>query len=162
MRKFISKIKGIGLLELMLSLAIIAILLVMATRYYSATTRSQRVDDTIQLLGEVETAVNSALSNGDVTKYSLLTDPSLLVTNGYLSQARVTSDKKSIKSPWGDVVAWSAADNTGVELTFSNVPDQQCKDLGKKFYGDATGSASTGGCVSGSGTTGSTFYYYIH
>lgn len=39
-----TKIKGIGLLELMLSLAIIAILLVMATRYFGLANRSQELN----------------------------------------------------------------------------------------------------------------------
>ncbi len=141
MQRFVSKLRGIGLLELMLSLAIIAILLVMATRYYGSTVKSQRVDDTIQLVGELETAVNTAISN-DGTIYKDITIAKL-VTSGYLSKARVTSDNK-VKSPWGGSVT-DTAETNDVKFVFAGVPALSCKDLSKKFYGDeTTGCDATG------------------
>jgi len=146
--------RGIGLLELMLSLAIIAILLVMATRYYSATTKSQRVDDTIQLLGELETAVNTQIAN-DGTEYIKI-NLADLVSNGYLSAGRVTggATEPKLKNPWGGEAGF-LHESADVKVTLENVPAQQCKDLSKKFFGGD----GTSGCTSGQGTV--TFTYLI-
>lgn len=154
MKKFVTKLKGIGLLELMLSLAIIAILLVMATRYYGATTKSQRVDDTIQLIGELETAVNTAVTN-DGTTYDKITIPEL-VSNGYLAKGRTTGATGSevLKNPWPGKITFTGAATTGITVTFDNVPKQQCTDLSKKFFGD---SAPSGTC----GTEESTSFVYV-
>ena len=154
MMMMMKKIRGIGLLELMLSLAIIAILLVMATRYYSATTKSQRVDDTIQLIGELETAINAQITN-DGTAYGQI-NLTTLVNNGYLSAARVlTASDNKIKNPWGGDGAVLTFGTNDVKVTLPSVPDLQCKDLSKKFFG-GDGSA---GCASSAGI--STFTYTI-
>lgn len=154
MKKFLSKQFGIGLLELMLSLAIIAILLVMATRYYSATTKTQRIDDTIQLIGELETAINTAITN-DGLAYADVTVKKL-TDGGYLSKGRTsgTGDTIAVKNPWSGTVTITGA-STGVTAAFANVPSQQCIDLKKKFFGD---SPATDPCSSGDPAT---FTYVI-
>lgn len=64
------KQRGIGLLELMLSLAIIAILLILATRYYQSTSQSQKVNQAagdIQALIAAVANVRAGNPNGNVT-----------------------------------------------------------------------------------------------
>lgn len=56
------KIRGISLLELMLSLAIIAILLVMATRYFSSVRSEQQVDETVKMVQQVTGAADNWLA----------------------------------------------------------------------------------------------------
>lgn len=49
--------KGIGLLELMLALAIISILIIMATRYYQTASRSQKVAEAVTQVNAIIAAV---------------------------------------------------------------------------------------------------------
>ncbi len=51
--------KGIGLLELMLSLAIIAILLIMATRYYQSASLNNKINACVDMFAGVQGAVQN-------------------------------------------------------------------------------------------------------
>jgi type II secretory pathway pseudopilin PulG len=57
--------KGIGLLELMLALAIIAILIVMATRYFSKASDNQKINLALQEVTEIENAAIQVHQAGD-------------------------------------------------------------------------------------------------
>jgi len=150
MKKLLAKIKGIGLLELMLSLAIIAILLVMATRYYSVATNAQRTDDTVQLIGELETGVNAmsaaGLANSDITLQKL-------IDNGYITKQRIKSSggTSSIISPWGGGAVTYTAPASGstanITVAFSNVPKDKCQDLETKYYANVTKPTGAGCAV---------------
>jgi type II secretory pathway pseudopilin PulG len=59
------KEKGIGLLELMLALAIIAILIVMATRYFSKASENQKINLTLQELTEIKNAAYQVQQEGN-------------------------------------------------------------------------------------------------
>jgi len=126
MQKFVSKLKGIGLLELMLSLAIIAILLVMATRYFSSASKAQKGEDTVQLIGEFESAISSYTSStGGPKKDATLT---ALLEQGYLSQGRVGADKQ-LKQIWGSPITYTE----GVSLSFAGVALTECKAMAARF-----------------------------
>lgn len=53
------KLLGIGLLELMLSLAIIAVLLVMATRYYAAVRNEQQTNEAVTMVQQIMGAADN-------------------------------------------------------------------------------------------------------
>lgn len=160
MQKFISKLRGIGLLELMLSLAIIAILLVMATRYFGMASKSQKIDDSIQMIGELESAVNTYITaEGEKRSSATLAN---LYTAGYLSKGRfkdgacASGADCTLKSIWGTGITYVPGD-TGSSITFATIPLEACKELGKRFYGtDTGGTVAAGGCDA----TGN-FYYLI-
>jgi len=138
------KQKGIGLLELMLSLAIIAILLVMATRYYGAASKSEKVDDTIQLISEISVGVNSLSAAGKAPANITVNE---LYNNGYLADKRVSTDYKKIKNPWDPAtdIDFEATAGTGdiKTLKFTSVADKQCSDLAIKLAPDATCATNT-------------------
>jgi len=48
-----NKISGMGLLELLLALTVIAILLVMATRYYKSAKESQRIGEAVSMMSTI-------------------------------------------------------------------------------------------------------------
>lgn len=137
MQKFISKLRGIGLLELMLSLAIIAILLVMATRYFSSASRSQKSEDTIQLIGEFESAINSYTSATGGSKKEATTK--ILADEGYISKSRFTDCSStvttcaSLKKIWGTDITYDPTTST---LKFSDIPGTECAGLAAKFGAD--------------------------
>jgi hypothetical protein len=104
--------KGIGLLELMLSLAIIAILLVMATRYY---------------------LIEGCLANWRPKK---LTDFTLstCVTNGWFPEASASGD--NMVTPWGNATITTSL--TDITIAVIAKTNKQAASLYSKLGGDPT------------------------
>lgn len=131
--------RGIGLLELMLSLAIIAVLLVMATRYFIVTSRSQQVNQASTQIG----ALQGAISNwkGANPTYTGLT-PAALNSIGALTTADY--DGTNINSPWSTPVTIDLKNNdTSYTLTYTNIPGWACISLVQKYGGANNVSCST-------------------
>ncbi|MCK4608766.1 MAG: prepilin-type N-terminal cleavage/methylation domain-containing protein [Gammaproteobacteria bacterium] len=97
-----NKQTGIGLMELMLSLAIIAILLVMATVYFKSANTSSQVSDAVSKIQAIQSAGNSWLAA--YGSYDGLCggeggcsfDP--LVDNGYLPESFRSSNNPTALS----------------------------------------------------------------
>lgn len=118
-----NKARGIGLLELMLSLAIIAILLVMAVRYFVATNESQKINNAISMIhGLAGGAANYAIAH---PAYSGIGIDTLLAGN-YVPKAFGGSDGKGAgANPWNGNIAVAAATvggAAGFTVTMSSVP----------------------------------------
>ena len=115
---------GIGLLELMLSLAIIAILLIGATRFYQSTRVSQQVNDAVGMLQTVITASESWF-------YTLKTFQSIPLLQ-LVGQGLVPSSfGDNTANPWGgEIQVASGADpDKQIQLSLTQVPVAACKGL---------------------------------
>ena len=117
--------RGIGLLELMLSISIIAILLVMATRYYMSTKQSQQESDAVsQVMGIVSGGANYALGNNNsYSNMSLLA----LVQGGYVPGSFCGSGSGSScgsdASPWHTSLSVAAGSaNSNYVITIAAIP----------------------------------------
>lgn len=126
--KLLKRLKGIGLLELMLSLAIIAILLVMATRYYGITNRSQQVNQSVTEIAAIEGAIANWKSNKtDYQNLSL----SELNRLGLLAN----QDASGVNT-WGGTVTVgpnSQDNNKTAQITLADIPDWACENLADKL-----------------------------
>ncbi len=142
------KNKGIGLLELMLSLAIIAILLIMATRYYLVTSRSQKTDEGVALVNALIAGAEDY--RGDRPTFEGLTDISILVNQGSIAKSYVLSTG-TVTTPWAAPsttdVAVSKSDTTRVTISLKTIPATGCNALANKF-------SDIGGTCSATGATG--------
>lgn len=97
--------RGIGLLELMLSLAIIAILLIMATRYYQSASNNQNINQAVDMVNAVKSAVKNYMnSNLNSTAYPTVTQ---LEAAGYLPDNYASS---ATANPWNGSICVSKAD----------------------------------------------------
>lgn len=117
--------QGIGLLELMLALAIIAVLLIMATRYYSTAHQNQQMSSAVDMY----TAVAGATKNYFNDKQAYPTTINQLTTGGYLpsSYANGTS-----VNPWnGDITISTSAGV--VTVTMTNIPTGVCTPLSERL-----------------------------
>jgi len=123
------KIKGIGLLELMLALAVISVLLVAATRYFSSTSSSQKVNAAAEML---QVAINASedvrMSDG---KYSAIPSDDkaieFLIGRGLIPD---TWKKDASVNPWGGGINVTGHSNPEhVTLILSNVPTEECMAL---------------------------------
>jgi type II secretory pathway pseudopilin PulG len=141
------KQKGIGLLELMLSLAIIAILLIMATRYYQSASNSQAMSSAVDMVNAVKSGVKNYLSAN--TNSTTFPDVATLVQDGYLPQSY---SNPSSANPWSGEICIGAAitsqgatpascsgTTTSVSSSYSvvltGVPDTICTQLANRLQG---------------------------
>ncbi len=127
--------RGIGLLELMLSLAIIAILLIMATRYFETAHRSQRVNESLELIQSIVSgSSNYLMANHNYTDI----DTEYVV--GYVPKFYVKSDNKSIINPWNTAVTVGSSDGK-LQIAFGTMPLEACtmlKNVTASFADTAT------------------------
>lgn len=123
--------KGISLLELTLVLTIIAVLLIMATRYYSAASESKRLADVNAELGIIQNAGNRWLLNHtDYTDLTEVTSFKDFVDRNYLPPEYydITTKSTKLKNPWqGNITVVFATGNMSV--TLDNVPKSSAEKL---------------------------------
>lgn len=136
MMRLVRKEKGIGLLELMLSLAIIAVLIIMATRYYQSARRSSQLNQAISSVNGVIAGVETwAAGKSGATPIPAITK---LISDGYLPQG---SD-----SGFGGGKAEVTGQAANFTITLKGLPSVEfCKELASRL------TALGGGC--GGGTT---------
>lgn len=130
-QRFFNTQKGIGLLELMLSLAIIAILLVMATRYFLVTSRSEQVNRTVTQIGAIQGAVGTW--KGGKNSYAGLTEAELY-NIGMIPVAEYNNGK--IISPWSTPVTVGPSSSdaaTSFVITYGGIPGWACNALLAKY-----------------------------
>lgn len=135
MFKLRNKQTGIGLLELMLSLAIIAILLVMATRYYLSASLSSNINEVVSniqgVTGCYENWRQAYISGNNPKSY---TDFNLqdCVTNGWFPAASASGN--DLITPWG--TATFTKTNTDITVNVSTANETQAKNLYVKLGGN--------------------------
>jgi len=119
------KTKGIGLLELMLALSIIAVLLVAATRYFKSTDSSRKVNAAVDILQVVINASEDwRTTNNNYADISLaaLQKQGLLPGN--------TEWTESSGNPWGGGIKVTTNDSgKTIALTLTQVPLKECNSL---------------------------------
>ena len=133
MRKIKQKlIQGISLLEVLLSLSIIAIILVMATRYFFVASNNNKVNTTRQDIGSLIAAITSWKNENPVYPGDL--SISTLVTDGFLTNTNNIVDN-ALYDPWGGEIVLSVS-TAGAEIsdTFASDPNgHECISLQNSY-----------------------------
>lgn len=121
------KQNGIGLLELLLGLAVIAVLLVVSTRYYRAAKHDEQVNDAIATVQTIVAASNNwVVGHND---FSLL-DMNVLTANGYLPG-------NALNDPWrGQIDLTSTPDHQHLVITMRGVPKNACISMARRLFVD--------------------------
>ena len=155
--KFKKRMLGIGLLELMLSLAIIAVLLIMATRYYSSASESQKIQAGVDMVNAVRAAVANYSSGQGIPT----TPPTVLelVQSGLLPASfGSTAALNGTANPWGESIATAASSTSGAyEVTMTTPSSNICTAVQGKLAATAPQDSDVS-CSSGSTVT-ATYYY---
>ena len=117
--------KGFGLLELMLSLAVIVAILLVAGRYYQVTSTSRSVNEAGNIVQAIYTASTTYYDNiGDLPKDDLMT---VLTDNALLPDNFSHTD---FKNPWGgSVKVETSKDLKSITIKMSDLPDKACNNL---------------------------------
>ena len=119
-----NKFKGIGLLELMLALAIISVLLVAATRYFSSTDSSRKVNAAADMLqASINAGEDWRTANNNYKDISL----GELQKQGLLPPTTEWSDKSG--NPWGGGITIASTDGKDITLTLTQIPEKDCNSL---------------------------------
>lgn len=147
MRRFGSMI-GVTLLEILLVLAIAAMILVMSVRYYQSATANQQANTIIEQLQAIAAAGDSiSMSTGS---YSAVTSTQV--------QAFLGGSTLALSVPWGGSVSVAGSANS-ISITYANMPPAVCTIVRQKiqqspaFSGNSScsnvtytsGAAATGG-----------------
>lgn len=118
--------RGISLLEVMLSLSIIAIILVMATRYFFTASQSQENNQFMSQVATLQAQIGSwKAGRGDYTGIAIA------------NVAPTTSpawDGTNLKNPWGNnITVVATTSNSGYKIS-SPMPSQaQCESFQGRF-----------------------------
>ena len=120
------KQKGISLLEVMLSLAIIAIILVMATRYFGLASRGSKLNDATQQINEVRQGLTRYLN--DKNTLVGVTLPGLAAA-GYITQQTGAGT-----GPWGPNTISITPTPTNASIAVHTGDDSAaCQNLANRF-----------------------------
>ncbi len=138
-----TKQSGISLLEVMLSLSIIAIILVMATRYFFVASENQNVNKVRGQIGTVVAGLqNYRNQNADYTGISMNT----LVVGGFVAQTADVSGAAGsyqLNNPWNSPITVAIASTVNGAIVSTALPTQNdCAALLAGY------SSSNGACTS--------------
>lgn len=134
MKKLIKVMRGVTLLEVMLVLAIAAMIIVMSVRYYQSATSNQQAN---AVMGQVQAIVAAAdqLAQATGSYQGNLGDlPSLLPQNG-------------LQTPWGQAITVTATGTSTYTIQIDAVPVGVCPLVRSKLLANAhfsTGDNCTG------------------
>jgi type II secretory pathway pseudopilin PulG len=157
-----NKVRGIGLLELMLSLSIIAILLIMATRYYLVTSFSQKLNQATAQITQLQSASYSwkgQKGNYNPAGGTPISAPEL-INAGLIAQGDISSG--NIVNPWSKTITIApAADPNYVTLSFTGTSTDEiraCNNLKNAFNGFNGDTSNVASCPPGTGAFTFTFH----
>lgn len=136
MRTFIKRIRAISLLEVLLSLSIIAIILVMATRYFFVASNNDKINIARQQVGSLVAAINSWKNQNP--QYTADLTIAQLNHDGFLANSHsLSGDKSTLYDPWGDPLTLSVSPEKGAQISLTMPKDSDCNSL-QNSYPDGT------------------------
>lgn len=111
MQKIVRRtLKAIGLLELMLSLAIIAVALILATRYYSSASQSQKIQTAVDMINALRGGFLNYIAGQPGGQQNVTIGE--LVQAGYVPATFVSSNGNSSEvNPWGMRISLNSQPN---------------------------------------------------
>lgn len=147
--KNITRMLGVTLLEIMLVLAIAAMIIVMSIRYYQNATIAQQTNGVMQTLLAITAAADN-LAAGTGT-YSNVTTSAIKNIVGSVN----------IKTPWSSTNPFTLTPgSTSYTVSLSTLPTAVCTSLLGKLASGKSGSHFTAAACTGSGNATTLTYTY--
>lgn len=115
MKRFARKMAGVTLLEIMLVLAIAAMIIVMSVRYYQSANTSQQANNTLSQIQSIAAASDSLAQATGTYSASVSTNAikPLLPANG-------------LTTPWGSTIEITNAGTNSYSVTIPQMPAGVC------------------------------------
>lgn len=148
MKKMMKSVLGVTLLEIMLVLAIAAMIIVMSVRYYQSASANQQANTMLQMIQGI-TAAADGLAQG-AGGYTTATD----------ANVQPLMPNNSLTTPWGAVATLSAPAATGYTVTFPSTPAAVCRSVSSKLAANPKYTTVT--TATACGTTGSVSFSYSY
>ena len=128
---------GFSLLELLLSIAIISLIILMATRYFSTVRSNQKVSEGVSMIQGVRSATGSLIASSNPGAGSVA---ATICANNLVPAAFCNNGK--LVSPW-ETTAGNNSDvaitTTGYTITIAGITDSgSCNNLKTTFSSDVT------------------------
>lgn len=117
-----SRILGVTLLEIMLVLAIAAMVIVMSIRYYQNATSSQQSNTMLQQILAIGAACDN-LAQASGSYLSAVTDANVKALVG----------SNNMTSPWGTTITMGTVTATAIPFTIENTPTAVCTSIEAKL-----------------------------
>lgn len=148
MKKMMKSVLGVTLLEIMLVLAIAAMIIVMSVRYYQSASANQQANTVMQMIQGI-TAAADGLAQGTGT-YTTVTS------------ANVTPlmPNNSLSTPWGATVTISNGTASTYTVSFPSTPAAVCRSVSSKLASNAKFTTVTAAATCG--TSGSVAFSYTY
>ncbi|MBX9705583.1 MAG: hypothetical protein K2Q14_03760 [Gammaproteobacteria bacterium] len=112
------KIRGIGLLELMLTLSLLAVMIMVAVEYYSSANTEQEATTVVNSYSTIKSAVENYLADNPTAGVPTM---ALLVQNGYLPSVYNTS-----LNMWGGTITVTTSGNAAFAVAQTAIPKSVC------------------------------------
>ncbi len=128
---FFKKQAGIGLLELMLAMAIIAILLVLSIQYFQSAKNSQLLNAGTE---EIQDIIAIVQGMSDPSAYDAENMNKAIILSGSLPEQYYTKGTGNISSPWATslIVSYDKSADKAT-ITGDDMPNYACNTLAKQF-----------------------------
>ncbi|MAZ39536.1 MAG: hypothetical protein CMF49_05390 [Legionellales bacterium] len=123
--------KAIGLIEVMLVFAVVAVASIASIRYYSNAQAAQKINDTVNQYGEVKSAFENYLvdnnNNGGTGKTTV--QVYTLVSDGYLPDSYGTTAAQTTKAnPYGGGILLDVESGM-LNIYFQGLPNAACGQI---------------------------------
>jgi type II secretory pathway pseudopilin PulG len=151
MRRFSKSILGVTLLEVMLVLAIAAMIIVMSVRYYQSASSSQQANSVIEQLQSITAAADGlaqASGSYDAASISTATLTPLLPNGTY-----------AFTTPWGTDITIGTPSASSYSVSIADAPSGVCPYIVSKL---STNNHYSGISSNTCGTTGPTTISYTY
>ena len=155
MKRFSKSMRGVTLLEILLVLAVAAMIIVMSVRYYQSATSNQQVNATMDQIQAI-TANADSIAQGN-NSYSTVTTAAI--------QPMMPQSK--MKTVWGGNITVApgggTSKTTSYTVTIPEVPVNVCSQIISKLAANSKFTVTQPGKTADScGTTGKTQVVYIY
>ncbi|MDR3478108.1 MAG: hypothetical protein P4M14_08785 [Gammaproteobacteria bacterium] len=141
MNRTTKSILGVTLLEIMLVLAIAAMVIVMSVRYYQTATSSEQVNTVMEQIQSIAAAADSlAQGSGSYVTAAIATGTisPLLPNNG-------------LTLPWGTTIGFGGVTATSYQITVTSTPANECPLIKAKITANSHFTSTTA-CAAGATT----------
>lgn len=122
---------GVTMLEIMLVLAIAAMVIVMSVRYYRTTSGNQQSNAVLQMIQAIQ-------ANADVLSQESGTYNAPAATAATTANIAPMMPSGSMAAPWGDTVTVTDAAASSYKVTFPNMPNAVCVGVYPRIAGNTT------------------------
>jgi type II secretory pathway pseudopilin PulG len=123
MKRLAKMVLGVTLLEIMLVLAVAAMIIVMSVRYYQSATSSQQANAALEQIQAIAAAAdNLAQANGSYSGGGVTT-----------STIKALVPQNSMTAPWGGAITIGSATATSYPVSMAGTPTAVCPLLTSKL-----------------------------